>query len=80
MINKKKISIVIAVVLAVILLVPIPLFYKDGGTVEYKALLYSVTALHSIADTKNASGYNIGTVVEILGFTVYNDVEFVPDE
>lgn len=79
MINKKKVSIVIAVVLAVILLVPIPLFYKDGGTVEYKALVYSVTLLHSIAE-KNVPGYNIGTVVEILGFTVHNDVEFVPNE
>ena len=29
---------------------------------------------------KNVPGYNIGTVVEILGFTVHNDVEFVPDE
>lgn len=80
MINKKKISVVIAVVLAAILLVPIPLFYKDGGTVEYKALLYSVTRLHSIADTEDSFGYDIGTIVEILGFTVYNDVRFIPEE
>lgn len=38
----KKLIIVITIVLSIILLLPIPLFYKDGGTVEYRAILYSV--------------------------------------
>lgn len=76
----KRIVVVAAVVLAVLLLVPIPRFYKDGGTVEYKALLYSVTKQHSIDYTEDGSGYDIGTIVEIFGFRVYDDVRFVYDE
>lgn len=76
--KKKRIAvIVIAVVIAAMLLVPYPIFYKDGGTVIYDAVLYGVTKQHSIAE---GNGYDIGTIVRILWFEVYNDVRFVPNE
>lgn len=82
--KKRRIIVVIAVVLAVLALVPIPVGYKDGGSVEYKALLYSVTKRHSITSQEvgggYVGGYDIGTIVKILGFKVYDDVEFVSDE
>ncbi len=69
---KKKI--IIAVILCVILLTPIPRFLKDGGTVEYNAVLYSVRKVHSI----NGDGYNVGTEVRLLFWEVYSSVEYQP--
>lgn len=76
--TSKRPIIVVTIVLSIILLLPIPLFYKDGGTVEYRAILYSVEKAHSIS--LEGSGYDIGTRVRILFWEVYDDVEFVPNE
>ncbi|MCI9408663.1 MAG: hypothetical protein HFJ89_02495 [Oscillospiraceae bacterium] len=75
--TSKAIRIFIAIA-AVLLLVPFPIGYKDGGTVKYRAALYCVTKQHSIAfdPLEQEDGYDIGTAVEILGFEVYNDVEY----
>lgn len=82
--KKRRVVVVIAIVIAAMLLIPYPMFYKDGGTVVYDAVLYGVTKQHSIAASEESggyvSGYNIGTIVRILWFDVYNDVRFVPDE
>lgn len=69
---------IFAAIVAVLLLVPFPVGYKDGGTVKYRAVLYCVTKQHSIAfdPLEQKDGYDIGTAVEILGFEVYNDVEY----
>lgn len=73
---KKKAIIITAIVLAAVLLIPIPLFYKDGGSVEYRAVLYSVWKVHSIST--RGDGYEVGTEIRLLFWTVYNDVEYVP--
>lgn len=80
--KKKIITIICLVLVALVLLVPIPLRYKDGGTVKYSALLYSVTNVHSIvtqyvAEGEYKDGYEVGTIVRVLGFEVYNDVREV---
>ncbi|MDE6501849.1 MAG: hypothetical protein K2L10_07160 [Ruminococcus sp.] len=77
---KKKLKIIIPVIVAIILLVPIPTGYKDGGTIEYNAVLWSVTKHHSIADNlEGRRGYYTGTTVRILCFEVYSDYpQFVP--
>ena len=74
---KKKAIILIFVLLAVILLVPIPLRLKDGGTIEYRAILYKVSDVHSLAtleETENGKMYNEGIIVEILGMEIFNNV------
>ncbi|MBQ5498751.1 MAG: hypothetical protein IIT73_03005, partial [Treponema sp.] len=38
---KKKYKILL-IILFIICLIPIPTFYKDGGTVEYSAILYKI--------------------------------------
>ena len=43
---KKKVMISICVLLAIVLLVPIPMCLKDGGTVVYRAVLYQVEDVH----------------------------------
>ncbi len=76
--KKSKVIRIFIAIAAVLLLVPFPVGYKDGGTVKYRAVLYCVTKQHSIAfdPLEQEDGYDIGTVVEILGFEVYNDVEY----
>lgn len=67
---------VIAVLMAVILLFPVPLRKKDGGTVEYKAVLYSVQDVHRINPEINAKEEFIeGTIVEICGIEIFNNVD-----
>ncbi len=82
---KKKLRIIIPVIIiALILLFPIPMHAKDGGTVVYNAILYSVTKRHSMwneGETPDGTfGYLTGTEVRILWFTVYDNVQFVPQE
>lgn len=75
---KKKVIIGICVLIAVILLFPVRLQKKDGGTVEYKALLYKVSDVHSLTtleEHKNGKEFNEGIIVEILGLEIYNNVK-----
>ena len=71
--TKKRALLVIAVVLAlVLLLTPIPLGLKDGGSVRYKALVYEVTKIHQLPwETDADYEYIEGIEVKILGVTVY---------
>ena len=72
---KKWIKVVIIIIICAIFFIPIRTVYKDGGTVVYRAILYSVGKIHSV----QPQGYSIGTRVRFLFWTVYDDVEFVPN-
>ncbi|MCM1537938.1 MAG: hypothetical protein NC254_06035 [bacterium] len=72
--RKKKAAIVCGMILALILLIPVPLRYKDGGTVEYRAVLYSVKLVHTMAPAESGLEYVEGTVVTILGIEVFDNV------
>lgn len=73
---KKKVMIGIGVLLAIVLLIPIPMHLKDGGTVVYNAILYQVEDVHrmSVVDTVEDE-YLEGVIVKILGVEVYNSVK-----
>lgn len=76
--KKKKVYIIIIAILSLILLIPIPMNLKDGGTVEYRALLYKVSDVHSLATMEEMdkdNKYNEGIIIEILGFEIYNSVK-----
>lgn len=70
--HRKILLIVSIIILSVILLFPAKNMIKDGGSIEYKALLYSVW-LHHPSGTPH--GYREGFKVEILGFEVYRNYE-----
>ncbi|MBE6658719.1 MAG: hypothetical protein E7604_09770 [Ruminococcaceae bacterium] len=70
---KNGVLMVVSFLLAAVLLIPIPMRLKDGGSVEYRAILYKVVDMHRI-DAQSPDGYIDGTVVEILGMEVYRDV------
>lgn len=73
---KKKVMIGICVLLAIVLLVPIPMRLKDGGTVVYHAVLYQVEDVHRLGAVDTAEDeYLEGMIVRILGMEVYNCVE-----
>ena len=71
---KKKIFAVIVIVVLVILLTPIRMNLKDGGSVRYKSLVYEVTKIHQFApETDGVKPYIDGFEVKILGLTVYRE-------
>ena len=73
---KKKAMIGICVLLAIVLLVPIPMRLKDGCTVVYRAVLYQVEDVHRLGAVDTAGDeYLEGMIVRILGMEVYNSVE-----
>jgi hypothetical protein len=71
---KKKLMICIAVICSILLLCTIPFRLKDGGTVKYQALLYSISDVHRISHVEE-DGYEDGIIIEILGMEIYNKVE-----
>lgn len=71
---KKKILICMCILLTFILLFPIPQHLKDGGTIEYNAILYNIQKVHRFAIEDNKE-YEQGTIIKILGFEVFNNVE-----
>ena len=73
---KKKVMIGICVLLAIVLLVPIPMRLKDGGTVVYHAVLYQVEDVHRLGAVDTAEDeYLEGMIVRILGMEIYTSVE-----
>ena len=51
-------------------LIPIKFYYKDGGSVCYKAVLYEVTKWHQLSD--DLDGYKDGLQIKILGLIIYD--------
>lgn len=70
--RKIAIAVIIAVVLA-ILLFPIRIVYKDGGSIKYKALIYSVTKYHRLPPL-GAEDYLEGWKIELFGITLRDDL------
>lgn len=72
---KKKVIIIILIIL-ILLLIPIPFKLRDGGSTEYRAILYSVTKYNRLSEIVDdgTTKYISGTEIKVLGFEVYNDV------
>ena len=67
---KSKIKYIIIILVLLILLVPFRVYrLKDGGSVEFKAFLWSVTKVHEL--TGEEASVNAGWRINILGKTVY---------
>ena len=67
--KKKKTIILVLVIILVLMLIPIPNRLKDGGSVEYRAILYKYTKIHRLNE-KSSTGYEEGCELRILGFKV----------
>lgn len=76
---KKKVIIILLVIILLILLFPIRNQLKDGGTVEWKSLTYSISNVHSLYtlgnDNEYEMGYREGIIIKIFNMTVYNNTK-----
>lgn len=72
--EKSKWKKIIIIVFLLILLIPIPMRLKDGGTVEYRAILYKISKVHRL-NVYSETGYHDGLIIEVLGMQIYNNVE-----
>ena len=70
---KKKLIIVSIIIIALILLIPIPMKLKDGGSIEFKAILYKITKYHRLSSIEEDVKYIDGIAIEILGKEIYNN-------
>lgn len=71
---KKKIIIGIVIAIILLLLIPIPKYFNDGGSIEFKAILYTITKYHKINENSE-TGYIDGIGIKILGKEMYNNVK-----
>ena len=53
---------------------PVPFVLRDGGTVEYKALLYKVSDVHRLTAMEE-NKHEEGIIIEVLGIEIYNSVK-----
>lgn len=75
---KKKLITIVCIISALVLLIPIPMKLKDGGTTEYTAILYKISDVHALTtmeDREKGKEFYEGIIVEILGNEVYNNVK-----
>lgn len=69
--NKKVLIIVFSIIIFVVLLFPIRTSYKDGGTIEYRAILYNLKFWHAI-DNRYPSGFYEATEFNIFPYNYLN--------
>ena len=73
-IDPKFFVVIAIIVVLVILLTPVRMNLKDGGSVRYKALVYEVTKIHRLApEVDGVKPYIDGFEIKILGMTVYRE-------
>ena len=66
------------IIVLTILLIPIPMRMKDGGSVTYAAIAYQVTDYHMLTEEDGVHGYTEGCRVAIFGVEIFEHTEFVP--
>lgn len=72
--KKKKFAVITMILVLIIMLFPIRMNLKDGGSVRYKSLVYEITKIHQFApDADGVKPYIDGFEVKILGMTVYRE-------
>ena len=78
---KQKILIGAAILILVVLLFPIKLQYKDGGSVAYQSIvgIYRVTDWHQMLPLEEGEGYKEGISVEIFGAEIYKNTYNTPE-
>ena len=75
--KSKKIAKIVIIIILLILLIPIPFKLKDGGTVEWKSLTYSISKVNSIYSIDDIRmGYKKGVIIKIFNITVFNNSKY----
>lgn len=78
---KKKIIIIALIIILIVLLFPIRNQLKDGGTIEWKSLTYSISKVHSLYSVDGyPMGYKDGIIVKLFNMTIYNNTKNILNE
>lgn len=77
--KRKTKAIILIVILLIPLLIPVHVYYKDGGSHEWRAVLWQVKRFHEEADVEHL---RVGTRVTLfLGLvTVFDNTRVVMEE
>ena len=72
--KRKTFALIAIIVVLVILLTPIRMNLKDGGSVSYKSLVYEITKIHQYnPEFDDVKPYIDGIEIKILGMRVYRE-------
>lgn len=72
--KRKTFAILAIIVILLILLTPIRMNLKDGGSVSYKSLVYEVTKIHQYdPEFDDVKPYIDGIEIKILGMRIYRE-------
>ncbi len=75
--KKKNILVIVIIILLIVLLIPFKINkLKDGGSIEFNSLLYSVTKYHKLAPENSDKEYIDGIGIKILGVEIFNSIEY----
>lgn len=75
---KKKVLIGLIIIVLVILLFPRRNTLNNGGTIEYKSVVYKVSKVHRYKiDGKYNNNFENGIIIELFGKEIYNNVEWI---
>ena len=71
--KKRRIIVIVSIILALILLFPVPIRYKDGGSVKFHSVvnIYSVTKLHRLRPIEDGGGFEDGFEIRVFGYKVF---------
>lgn len=70
--KKKKLATFLVIAIIVVLLFPIRMNLKDGGSVRYKSLVYEITKIHQFSpDLDCVKPYVVGLEIKFFGMTIY---------
>ena len=72
--ERKTFAVITIIVVLAILLTPIRMNLKDGGSVSYKSLVYEITKIHQYnPEFDDVKPYIDGIEIKILGMRVYRE-------
>ena len=73
---QKKTKRIVVIVILALLLIPLPMGLKDGGTIIYQAVLYRLTRYHSLVPIdqldRYPSGYYEATAFSVFPFYLFD--------
>ncbi len=73
--GKYKFRKIVISLLLIVLLFPLPVRLKDGGSIRFQSLLYSITKVHRLNNLEAEDMYLRGYEIEILNMQVYSKVK-----
>ena len=74
--RRKRLFAIIGIIILLILLVPVPLYVDDGGTVVYQAITYSVSNHRTLWEEDGYYGVLIGTKIRVFSIIVFDNTQF----